>query len=121
MKIKITKDLLKEMTSTTGIGARGTDDGPNIFFSDFKTYKEYVDWLAKSLGYKIVDYLATKGEVPSHEYKPMGNQGSERLEINWKRKKAISSKLGHKAVNECLRKYLRNEILKCIQEDEGDK
>jgi hypothetical protein len=49
--------LLNEGSQVTTIGRSMVDDGPGIFFGNFKSYKKIGDYTAERLGWSVIDYI----------------------------------------------------------------
>lgn len=63
--------LLNEGSQVTTIGRSMVDDGPGVFFGNFKSYKKIGDYTAERLGWQVIDYILnpdTEFEVFDTEY-----------------------------------------------------
>lgn len=122
MKIKISKEtkkkLLKEISSTTGMGGNLPDDGPNWAYSDFNTYKNASDSFANQLGFKVINYLSKKDDIETFGHEKMGNDGAEIKPIDKDEMKKMAKIVGYEVIEKYLKKMIKEELINYLKEND---
>jgi hypothetical protein len=72
---------LKEGSNNTTLGKSMVDDGPGMFFGNFKSYKKVGDDVAQSLGWKVIDYIM--GEDSMLSFDTDYPNGPGRYPVSW--------------------------------------
>ncbi len=122
MKLKFddkTIELLKEISSTTGLGASPIDDGPNVWWSDFDSYMDTNKELAQRLGLKVVrSVIEDPDEIETFPREKMGNDGWKIRDIDKEKMKKIVNLVGGKIIEKYLEKLTEQEIDNFLEEND---
>lgn len=122
MKLKFDEEsikLLKEISTSNGLGSNVVDDGPNTFWSDVEAYYKENEKIADKLGLKIINYMIKdRDSVQSFGHEKMGNDGAKMKDIDKDKMSRLVSLVGGKVIEKYIERLAEQEIDRFLEEND---